>query len=113
MISTPSLSVQETLDYSTDDQGTVESCQSTKGNARHPISSQKAQELSLSTHKVVVCSPPASGLQGIFSYLSSAPEHFPHAQYVLLLCKSDFRTTQPLLYYKRSKGKSISKNKII
>lgn len=105
---TPSISVQKTLKCSTDDQGTVESCQYTKGHTRHSISSQKAQGPSLSTHKALVCSPSAPGLQGISSSLSSAPELFPYAQGDLSLWKSDFRTTQPPLNYKGSKGKSTS-----
>ena len=52
---TPSVSVQNALKHPTDDQGTVESCQSDKGHGGHSIFPQKAQGLSLSNQKALVC----------------------------------------------------------
>ena len=106
------MSVQKSLEYSTGDQGTVESYQSTKGHASHYLSSQKSRGLYLFFSKrfssmfttlhrnlwnffiSLKCSRIFSPLYGDFS-----------------LCKSDVRTIKPLLYYKGSKGKSSCKKK--
>ena len=106
---TPSVSVQNALKHPTDDQGTVESCQSDKGHGGHSIFPQKAQGLSLSNQKALVCSPSGPELQGISLSLSNDPEHFAHAQGDWSVGQSDFRMTQPPLYYQGSKGKSTSK----
>uniref|UniRef100_A0A9L6KDQ4 Uncharacterized protein n=1 Tax=Mus musculus TaxID=10090 RepID=A0A9L6KDQ4_MOUSE len=106
---TPSVSVQNALIHPTDDQGTVESCQSDKGHGGHSIFPQKAQGLSLSNQKALVCSPSGPELQGISLSLSNDPEHFAHAQGDWSVGQSDFRMTQPPLYYQGSKGKSTSK----
>ena len=110
---TPSVSVQNALKHPTDDQGTVESCQLDKGHGGHSIFPQKAQGLSLSNQKALVCSRSGPELQGISLSLSNDPEHFAHAQGDWSVGQSDFRTTQPLLYYQGSKGKSTCKKKII
>ncbi|XP_038956234.2 mucin-17-like [Rattus norvegicus] len=104
---TPSPSVQRALECSKNDQGIVESCQSSQGHAGHPILSQEAQGTSLSTQKACSSSPPV--LQGISSPLSRAPENVPHAQGDLSLCKLNFKNTKPLLYFEGSVGKSTLK----
>jgi hypothetical protein len=106
---TPSVSVQNALKCSINDQGIVESCQTDKGHVGHSIFPKKAQGPSLSNQKALVCSPSGPGLQGISLSLSNDPEHFAHAQSDLSIGKSDFRTTQPPLYYQGPKGKSTSK----
>lgn len=96
-VSPPPPSVQRALLLSKNDQGNVESCQSSQGHAGHSILSQDAQVTPPSTKKA--CSPSALRFQGISSPLSRSPESVLHAQSDLSLCKLDLKSTKPFFIF--------------
>ena len=102
---TPSPSVQRDVEFSKNDEGIVEMCQSLQGHAGHSILSQDAQVTPPSTEKA--CSPSALGFQGISSPLSSAPESVLHAQSDLSLCKLDFKYTKLFFYVPAQSGPAL------
>jgi len=102
-ITTPQVSptttptVQRAMEFSKNDEGIVESCQSLQGHAGHSILSQDAQVTPPSTKKS--CSTSALGFQGNSDPLSSGPESVLHAQSDLSLCKLDFKNTKLFFLY--------------
>jgi len=95
------------LEFSKNDEGIQEGCQSLQGLAGLSILSHDSQVTPPSTKKA--CSPSALGLQGISSPLSRPPESVLHAQIDLSLCNLDFKNTKHFLYFQRSEEKSTSK----